>query len=249
MKAQDLINFFQRAIHPLKTRVQLMIGKCVIMAVDDTGAIQELQIKALAGEAMDRVPRVQEFGFASNPPKDSEAIVVALGGNRENLVVIATDKRQVRFKNLSSGETAIYTDDGTYIVLKKAGQVEVKAATKVLVDVPNAEFTGNVRIKGNLQVDLDTLILQKLQVNQTGNFTIGVGAGYYSGPLGVSPMPVVIPVPVQAQQTITASGVVTGSNVVGGGTNLAAVKATFNAHVHPETNTPAGSTLTTPTTL
>lgn len=246
MKAQELISFFQRAMQPLKTRVQLMVGKCVIAAVNDSGAIQELQIKALAGETMGRVPRVQEFGFASNPPVGSEAIVVALGGNRENLVVIATDNRQVRFKNLASGEMAIYTDDGTYLVLKKAGQVELKAATKVLVDVPNAEFTGNVRIKGNLQVDLDTLMLQKLQVNQTGNFTIGVGAGYYSGPLGVTPMPVVIPVPVQAQQTITASGVITGPNVVGGGTDLASVKSTFNAHTHPENdNAPAPTNVTT----
>jgi len=248
MKVQDLVNFFQRAIHPLKIRVQLMIGKCIISAVNDSKDIQELQISALAGEAMERVPRIQEFGFASNPPIGSEAIVVALGGNRENMVVIATDKRSIRFKNLASGATAIYTDDGTIIHLKKSGLVDIIAATKVLVTCPLVEFTGNVKINGNLQVVQNVIVNGMVQVDQTLNATIGVGAGYYSGPLGGPALPVVIPVPVVAALTITATGIVTGSNVVGGGTNLAAVRTIFNGHVHTENNV-AGPTTVPTTTL
>lgn len=243
MNANQLITFFQRALLPLKTRVQLMIGKCIIAAVDDSTLIQELQISALKGEAMGKVPRVQEFGFASNPPKGSEAIVVALGGNRENLVVIATDKRQVRFKNLESGATAIYTDDGTVIHLKKGGLVDVIAATKVLVTCPDVEFTGNVKILGNLHV------VQTAQVDLTLNATVGVGAGYYSGPLGGPAMPVLIPVPVIADQTIVATGDITGANVLGGGTDLASVKSVFNAHTHPENDNAPAPTLVTTTPL
>lgn len=249
MTTNELVSFFQRALAPLKSRVQLMVGKCVIAAVNDTTAIQELQIKALAGEAMNRVPRVQEFGFASNPPVGSEAIVVALGGNRENLVVIATDKRSVRFKNLASGECAIYTDDGSYIVLKKAGEIEVKAATKLTVDVPYSEFKGNVKIEGTLEVDLDTTIHMNLQVDLEANATVGMGAGYYSGPLGGAPQPVVIPVPVQAMETIDAAQDITSNaNVIGGGTDMVSIKSTFNAHTHPE-NDVGGNTDPTTTPL
>lgn len=249
MKANDLINFFQRAIHPLKIRVQLMIGKCIITAVNDSSAIQELQISALAGEAMNKVPRVQEFGFASNPPVGSEAIVVSLGGNRENMVVVATDKRNVRFKNLASGATAIYTDDGTVIHLKKGGLVDVIAATKVLVTCPDVEFSGNVKIQGNLQVVGNALVNGTLQVDKTINATIGVGAGFYSGPLGGAPMPVVMSVPLNSSNTINSTAVITGSNVVGGGTDLAAVKSTFNAHTHLENNVSGGPTSTPATPL
>jgi len=154
VQQNDIVQFFQRAIKPLKDRVFLMAGKAIIAAVNDASVIQEAQIKVMKGESMERVPRIQDFGFTSNPPAGSEAIVLALGGNRENLVIIATENRNVRMKNLASGETAIYTDDGTYIVLKKAGEVEIKAATKLTIDVPLSLIKGDVKIEGKLDVDL-----------------------------------------------------------------------------------------------
>lgn len=246
MNGERLVAFFQRAIKPLKERVFLMIGRAVIAAIDDSKDIQEAQISVLAGESMDRIPRLQEFGFASNPPKDSEAIVVALGGNRENLVIIATDKRTVRFKNLASGESAIYTDDGTYLHLKKGGLVELKAATKLLVDVPDSEFTGNVDIKGTLNVEQATTLNSTLDVTGAATFlatmdvtgiatflanvnvTGIVAAGGFTGPMGG---------PMTSTVDIQTSG-----NVTGGGTDLATIKSVFNSHTHNENGTGGGVT-------
>lgn len=238
MKSEDLVTFFQRAMKPLKERVFLMIGRAVIAAVDDSKDIQEAQISVLAGEAMERIPRIQEFGFASNPPKDSEAIVVALGGNRENLVIIATDKRTVRFKNLASGESAIYTDDGTHIHLKKNGTLDVLAATKVLVTVPETEITGNVLIGGSLTVAGATTLQSTLDVTGVATFQADVNAlanvnitgicaaGGFTGFAGG---------PMTSTVDMTTSG-----NVSGGGTDLATIKSTFNAHTH--TNPEGGNT-------
>lgn len=232
MKTEQLVTFFQRAIQPLKNRVLLMIGRAVIAAVDDSKDIQEAQISVLAGEAMERIPRIQEFGFASNPPKDSEAIVVALGGNRENLVIIGTDNRAVRFKDLGSGESAVYTDDGTYIHLKKGGLVDVLAATKLTATVPETEITGNVLIGGTLTVVGATTLQATLDVTGVGTFQADINAlanvnitgicaaGGFTG-FGGGPM----------ASTVDFA---TSGNVSGGGTDLATVKSVFNSHTHSD---------------
>lgn len=250
MRWDQLENILQRAMKPMKDRLLLMVGRAVIKAVNNSPNVQELQLAVLAGESIDKVQNFQQFGFVSNPPIGSEGIMVALGGNRENCIVIATENRQVRFKQTASGETAIYTDDGTYIHLKKAGQVEVKTATKVTIDAPLSQFKGHVIIDETLLVKKattleDTLLVKKdatfeMNINVTLNAKVAVlvQAGGYSGPASGGPSaPVVIDVPVTlgAAAPVTSSANITAPNVIGGGTDMATIKATFNAHTHPET--------------
>lgn len=248
MNIDGLQNYLNRTLAPFRDAIMLLTGKAVITLVDDTKDIQEVQLSALAGETLSRVPRVQNFGFASNPPKDSEAIIVSLGAQRENVVVVTADNRKVRFKNLAPGECAVYTDDGTVIHLKKGGLVDVIAATKILVQCPEVEFTGNVKIGGNLTVQGNEVVVGNETVMGnaivSGQGTFGmsvavaqvVGAAGYTGPAG-APMAMTVP--------LTTTGTVTAANVVGGGTDLASIKAKYNAHTHPETGTVTGSTGTT----
>ena len=243
INGDDLINFFQRAIHPLKVTVQLLTGKAVIMKVDDTQDIQQVQVSALAEETLDKIARVQNFGFSSNPPIGSEAIIVALGGMRENVVVITADNRAVRIKNLASGESAVYTDDGTIIHLKKGGLIDVKAATKVLVTCPEVEITGNTKIGGNLQVVGNVVVNGTVQGDTTINATVMVGAGAFSGPIGTPGAPMVTDVPITSSKAITSTDVITGSNVVGGGTDLATIKTKYNLHKHGGSTTIPDQTL------
>lgn len=246
MKWNDLENVLQRAMKPLRDRVLLLAGRAILTAVNDSENMQFVQLKALAGESLDKIRRFQEFGFTSNPPSGTEAIMISLGGNRENAVIIATDHRQYRFKPLQSGESAIYTDDGTYIVLKKAGEVEIKTATHVNIDVPDATFTGNLLVKGNAVIEGDetvegnstvegdaevqglTTLVQDVACGANVAVTGVVAAGGFTGPAG-GPM------------TSTVD-IQTSANVIGGGTDLAMVKSTFNAHTHQENGTGGGVT-------
>lgn len=95
MRWDQLENILQRAMKPMKDRLLLMVGRAVIKAVNNSPNVQELQLAVLAGESIDKVQNFQQFGFVSNPPIGSEGIMVALGGNRENCIVIATENRQV----------------------------------------------------------------------------------------------------------------------------------------------------------
>lgn len=135
MNSQDLINFMQRAMKPLKDRVLLMISRAVVSGVDDSKDIQELQLKVLFGETLARVQRLQGFGFNSVPPSGIDAVVLFIGGNRENGVVVATDSKELRPTDWAVGESGFYNSEGSIAVLRTGGKYEVDNGTEELVTV------------------------------------------------------------------------------------------------------------------
>lgn len=148
MQWRDFENAITRAMQPLKNRVALMIGRALLTAVKDDGTFQLMQMSGLMNQPMDNVPRYGQFGFASNPPPGSELIVVAMQGNRENLIVISAEHAS-RLKNLASGESALYNLDGAKWHLKNGKVLEGLVSTfsitndehefvQVLVDLVSA---------------------------------------------------------------------------------------------------------------
>jgi phage baseplate assembly protein V len=120
------MNQLERWIAPWKRRILSMIGKCIISAIDDSGNLQLHQIKFLSDEVISGVERVQEFGFTSHPPANSEGVVAFLGGNQQHGVIIATDSSTYRLKGLPEGACAIYNKNGDYVKLTE-NKIEVHA--------------------------------------------------------------------------------------------------------------------------
>lgn len=147
------MNSLVRAMRPMAQRLQLMIGRAVVLLVNDALKMQGLQVHLLADEVRDSVERFQEYGFSSHPLPGAEAIAAGVGGSRDHVVVLAVDDRRYRLRGLAQGEVALYTDEGDKIVLRRGGVIEVTAAAKVRLVTPLVECTGNVTIDGTLQVD------------------------------------------------------------------------------------------------
>ena len=137
MQIRNLVN---QMLRPLKNRVYTLVSRAIIESVNDSKNLQVVKLNLLAGEDRSDVERFQNFGFTSNPPDGSECVAIAMGGNRDHLIVLAADDRRVRVKDLGKGESAIYTNDGTLIHLKAGGVVEIKSATKVDIDAPLVEI-------------------------------------------------------------------------------------------------------------
>lgn len=131
MNWDQLQNILNRLLQPLKNKISLMIGRAILTAINDGGGIQQVQVSILAGESMDKVARMQNFGFTSVPPKGSEGIILALQGNRENLVVVAADHRDFRVKGLAEGESAQYNKTGAKTVLKASNNMETTGIAKL----------------------------------------------------------------------------------------------------------------------
>jgi phage gp45-like len=75
------------------------------------------------------------FGITSSPPADTEGIVVDADAGlvcvaeRYSLEDLATHGGSDQMPALASGDTAIYSSDGTYIFLDASGKLTIKAMT------------------------------------------------------------------------------------------------------------------------
>lgn len=145
-----MFDALQSFTESLRGKINLMIGRAVLSAIRDTGAIQTAQAQILADEIHDDVERVQEYGFSSVPIPGAEAVIVFQGGNRDHGLIIATDDRRYRLKNLENGEVALYTDEGDSIVFRRGKIIEIQtdtlkieAGAKVSITCPVFEATAS----------------------------------------------------------------------------------------------------------
>jgi len=116
-------------LNKLVSRVEMMLAKAVIKAVNDTDDIQLVKISILAGETQDGVERLQNYGFSSVPPNGSEAFVGYLNGNRDHGVVLVVDNGEHRPRNLKDGESVFYSKHGQTVLLNENGEYVFEGGT------------------------------------------------------------------------------------------------------------------------
>jgi len=97
--------------------------------VDDGKKLQQVQVELLADEVKDSVERFQQYGFTSVPLTGAETVCVFLGGGRDHGIVVAIDDRRYRLTGLENGDVALYTDEGTKIVLGRDRTITVDCDT------------------------------------------------------------------------------------------------------------------------
>lgn len=119
--------------------------------------IQKTQVSGLSGEIISDLEFMQQFGFTSVPPANTQAVIIPIGGATSHGVVIATENGEFRIKNLKGGEVAVYNQSGASIVLKQGKIIEVdceefnvKANTKVCFLTPEIKASGSINADGDM---------------------------------------------------------------------------------------------------
>ena len=156
------IDDVKRLLSPTFRRSQLSNGRGSIEVVSDYKSIQECQLTLLADEVREDIERLQEYGFTSNPPSGSDAAVIFLNGNRDHGIIIATDSRQYRPKNLNSGEVCIYDKNGSEILLKNSGEIEIKNP------LGNSFVLDNTKMEISIGINKITLDSSGLKISING---------------------------------------------------------------------------------
>lgn len=144
------------AIERLYRCMQLAFGRGRVSFVDDSGAVQKLQVRFGKMEIIDSMPAPHDFGFTSNPPIGSDVFASFLSGNRSNGLVVAIGSQAFRLKNLISGEVAIYDALGQSVYLTQAGivingaglPVRITGTPSITLDAPVVHVTGNLNVDG-----------------------------------------------------------------------------------------------------
>lgn len=133
-------------------RLKSILARGIIQLVNDEGGRQLCQVTVLAGEVKENVDRIQQFGFTSNPPAGTAAIIGFIGADRGKPVILGDNNPEERKKGLNAGESAAYDAFDQYIYLKNDGSIEIqtnglltiKSADKVFMETELLEVTGGI---------------------------------------------------------------------------------------------------------
>lgn len=133
-----------------------------LSALNGEPGLQLAQGEALAGEQAQAVEVLQQFGFSSGIPADSQLIVLPLAGRSSASVVIATEHGAYRLK-VGPGEARMYSQEGAYVHIKAGRVVEIdcddlrikaknsaviEAGQGIVLDTPLTTITGNMTSTG-----------------------------------------------------------------------------------------------------
>ena len=105
------------------------------MNVNDSGAVQTVQVQLDALSIRDNIPILYHHGFFSAPPIGTDLHVAFLDGDRSKAVIIASNHQSYRMTGAAPGDAGLYAQ-GQAIHLTSGG----------------IAITGNVTLTGNLSV-------------------------------------------------------------------------------------------------
>jgi len=135
-----------------------------VLSTDGSGPLQVMRVEGFLGEIREGVPRYGEWGLASNPPDDAEAVVLALGGDRGRMVVIGVEDRETRL-DVAKGAAYLHGQVADrYVGVTESGAVQANGET---VAVTSQSGTVVVQSAGGQ--------LQLLNLDGNGAILVGVG--------------------------------------------------------------------------
>jgi len=112
-------------VEPAKARINTMIARAVVEAVNDGKMMQAVKVSGLID--VDHVEHFQPGGVSHNPGAGAEGLLFRIGGN--HYVLLAASKRGKRPKSLDSGDTAVWNEHGVVIKLTGPNTIEVTGLT------------------------------------------------------------------------------------------------------------------------
>lgn len=127
----------RKLTNPLKKKMQLMVGRCILSAAEDKGLLTS-QVEALEGETLEGVERLENYGLAGSPPAGSEGALLCVGGSRDHPLMVGLEHRGYR-PELAGGEVQLYSMFKQLIHLDADGNIRIKAPKGVIIEAESFE--------------------------------------------------------------------------------------------------------------
>lgn len=120
-----MIDSIKKIVAPLQRRIMMMVTRGVLKNLNSSKPLQRVQMTGYPEEVLDNLEYVEPYGFTSAPIPGAETVAVFMGGNRDHGVVLSVGDRRYRLTDLVSGDVAMYHQDGTKIILKGSGKLQI----------------------------------------------------------------------------------------------------------------------------
>jgi phage gp45-like len=112
-----------------------LVMRGVVRTSSDQGESQTAKVTIAAGIERSDVEVMQPFGLASHAPAGGAAVVLAVGGDTGDLVLLPVSSPGFRLGGLAEGEAALYAIKGDRVHAKADGSIEILASARVLIKV------------------------------------------------------------------------------------------------------------------
>ena len=138
------------------------------------------------------VRHLQTFGFRSRPPVNSEIVSVSVAGSGSQKVAIASDNMGLGPSDLKEGESVVYSQSGSTVLLDKDGNVTIipKSGAKVRLGSGTPAELDAVALYTQLQSDFDAFVAKYNGhvhvVTGTANLMTGAVAGTAAAPVAAN---------------------------------------------------------------
>lgn len=118
-----------------------MIRRATLKNIKDDGQTQTASVEIAEGVWRDDVEILQPYGFASHVPVDGAlGVVLAVGADEGDIVVLPVSNPSKRLGKLSEGEVGAYNQHGDRITISEDGTIELQAGAAVRVKIGGVTF-------------------------------------------------------------------------------------------------------------
>jgi len=131
---------------PTQMRSQVVRG--TITRVRDEGGYQHADASGRADDMYEDIMRAQPFGFSSNPPVGSEGLLVSLGGNSSNAMMIGAEHQDHRPRNKMPGDSFLYDAHGN-IISMITQDIRIVGAQNITLQAASIALNGQVFLGGD----------------------------------------------------------------------------------------------------
>lgn len=113
-----------------------MIRRATLKNIKDDGQTQTASVEVAEGVWRDDVEILQPYGFASHVPEDGAlGVVLAVGADEADIVVLPVANPSKRLGNLSEGDVGTYNRHGDKFVIGDDGTIELQAGVSHRVKI------------------------------------------------------------------------------------------------------------------
>ena len=145
-----------------------MVARAQVQSSDDSGQSQTVVAKIYEGVERSDIEVIQPFGLTSRAPSGGLGVVLSVGGDQGDLVMLPVADPASRMGGLNEGETALYNARGDRIHFKADGSTDIKTG-----NAANIEGGKSVAVKGGETAEISAGKSAKMAVAGTKMETDG----------------------------------------------------------------------------
>lgn len=106
----------EELIRWVKAKVSNIVARAIVLAIREQGGQMFVQIEGLPDDIHSDVEHRQQYGFKSKPPIGVRGLLIAIGGDKSNLISILADNKDLdNTLPYEDGESRMWEESGAFL--------------------------------------------------------------------------------------------------------------------------------------